>query len=103
MITRIAVALFALYLVHGSENTARDGARLAEDIRREAPKAAVSLCLDHAATCGSLAAKAADMNTGSFLAPSVPPKASAGSTAEAVAPDLYPLPPRRPEGLAKKA
>lgn len=103
MITRIAVALFALYLVHGSENTARDGSRLAEDLRREAPKAAVSLCLDHAATCGTLAAKAADMKTGNLFAPVVLPKDPAAPTAEAVAPDLYPLPPRRPGGLAKRA
>lgn len=98
MITRISVALFALYLVHGSENSARDCARLADEIRREAPKAAVALCLDNAAACGALAGKAGDLMT-----PAAPRTSAAQPTGEPVAAGLYPLPPRRPESLAKKA
>lgn len=98
MITRIAVALFALYCVHGSENSARDSARLAEEIRHEAPKAAVALCLDNAAACGALAAKA-----GGLMTSAVPRDSATPSTSEPIATGLYPLPPRRPQGLAKKA
>lgn len=90
MITRIAAALFALYLVHGSENTARDGARLAGDLQREAPKAALSLCLDNAATCGALVGM-----TGRPVAAAGSGKTSSVSAGEPVEAGLYPLPPRR--------
>ncbi len=98
MITRIAVALFALYCVHGSENSARDGARLAEDIQREVPKAAVSLCLDNVATCSALAGKASGL-----LPPAAPKDSITTAESEPVAAGLYPLPPRRPASFAKKA
>jgi len=90
MITRIAAALFALYLVHGSENTARDGARLAGDLQREAPKAALSLCLDNATTCGALVGM-----TGHLVVPGAPRKTPSVSAGEPVEAGLYPLPPRR--------
>lgn len=98
MITRIAAALFALYLVHGSENTARDGARLVGDLQREAPKAALSLCLDNAATCGALVGM-----TGHLAAPAEAGKTPPVTAGEPVEAGLYPLPPRRPGDFAKKA
>lgn len=55
MITRLGVAILALYLVHGARNGAEDTGRLAAAIRDEAPRAALALCLDHAALCGRAA------------------------------------------------
>lgn len=100
MFMRIAVACFALYCVHGAQNTARDGAALAEssvamarEASAQAPRAALSFCLENQAFC----AKA--VNAGSHEAPApalVPPKVSAPLRESVQAAETYPLPPRRP-------
>lgn len=103
MITRISAALFALYLVHGSENVARDSAALAEQARKDAPSAMIGLCTDHAEACQNIAIKAV---TGSVLPASAPAKPlaagkeagvvkAASHKSEPILTEAYPLPPRR--------
>lgn len=94
MLTRLAVACFALYCVHGAQNSARDvealageSAKLAREAAAEAPRAALAYCLDHQATC----AKAAALTSGpATVAP-----------APVAAEEVYPLPPRRPAAHKK--
>jgi hypothetical protein len=57
MLVRIGVALGALYCIHGGDNVAQEGAALAKAARENAPKAAIALCLDHAAQCTDLGSK----------------------------------------------
>jgi hypothetical protein len=54
MLVRIGVALGALYCMHGGDHVAQDGAALAQSARENAPKAAITLCLDHATQCANL-------------------------------------------------
>jgi hypothetical protein len=113
MLIRISAALFALYLVHGSETaprtdtTSRAGSPLVAEIKAESARTAVSLCLDNPETCRMLVTHAAGIAT--------PPPSPVSHTAEP-APQIrakpvleartpmatdapYPLPPRRPTGL----
>jgi hypothetical protein len=97
MFTRIAVACFALYCVHGAQNSARDGAALAgrgaelmREASAEAPKAALSFCLENAALCAK-AIGAGDAAPVAELTPRTLPVPVEG----------YPLPPRRPSGQKK--
>lgn len=87
MLMRVAVACFALYCVHGAQNSARDvgqlaqdGAQVARDAAAQAPRAALSYCLENQATCAKAAA----------LASAAPPPT-----------EVYPLPPRRPAAHKK--
>jgi len=103
MITRISAALFALYVVHGSENVARDSAALADQARKDAPSTLVGLCTDHAEACQDLAMKAVTAKLGGAMsvtkdtAHSAPPPAAkpAATSVQPVLTEAYPLPPRR--------
>jgi hypothetical protein len=97
MFMKIAAACFALYCVHGAQNTVRDGTVLAEqgtNLARAAsagaPQAALAFCLENQSLCTRAIRGAAHEDT------TTPAKAAALHPAEA-----YPLPPRRPATLKK--
>jgi hypothetical protein len=99
MFMRIAVACFALYCVHGAQNTARDSAALAQqgvtmarEASAQAPKAALSFCLENQTLC----AKAMGAGSAEAPVPVTPPTRAAAAQDE-----TYPLPPRRPASHKK--
>ncbi len=58
MFTRVVVACFAVYCVHGARNTTRDvsalagqGVALAREAAANAPQTAVKFCLENKARC----------------------------------------------------
>lgn len=101
MLMRFSIALMALYLVHGSGHVAGDSARIAADLGKQVPQAAVAYCVDNPDPCRKALRQAASLAT-----PEAPPSTTlqipVADTRAAI--DTYPLPPRRPQaGTPKKA
>lgn len=109
MLWKISAALAALYFIHGSENVARDSARLAQDVRHEAPGAAASLCLDRPALCQHIVKQATGFGGENQAAPAphgVPkPHVDSRGLADPKTPPAilaageFPVPPVRPAAL----
>ncbi len=115
MLWRISAALLALYLVHGAENSARDGARLASDLREEIPQAAVALCTDKPEHCQHLLKQVSGLQVPGLGAPErvvsapiVPPARTPVEAKPHAKPHAaplpfaageFPLPPMRPAAL----
>lgn len=90
MFSRIAVACFALYCVHGSQNSARDVAAISEQGKAavqeavsKAPQAAMKFCLENQTTCVHAA-----QTVSSATAPAQESRLQPQG-------EQYPLPPRR--------
>lgn len=108
MFWRISAALIALYLVHGADNTARDGARLATavsaEVRNGGPQAVVSFCVEKPEICQAALRQASGLTAPEAQLP-VPPADTRTPGIVAVAPTIpvattaFPLPPVRPAGL----
>lgn len=95
MFSRIAVACFALYCVHGAQNSARDvsalaeqGSAMAREASAQAPRAALQFCLENQSVCSQATQAVAGAATPAM------PGAQAHHEARVV--EGYPLPPRRP-------
>lgn len=114
MLTRIAVALTALYLVSNHAGSSGDPRDLVATAGPEASRSALAYCLDNPEPCrkliGTVAGGKAESvaKTESLAKPAETPKAvpSSARAAElppsgAIATEAYPLPPRRPS--AKRA
>jgi hypothetical protein len=106
MLTRITIALVALYLVHNGQNPEGGAGASAVAAGSDLSRAAISHCLDNPEPCRKALGMAAGL--ASPVAPRQPPAqistASPPPTLEApafIATEAYPLPPRRPAG--KKA
>lgn len=111
MLWRISAALVALYIVHGSENTARDSARLASEIGQQVPQAVVAACVDKPEVCQQLLRHVSGPTGASTSAPAVPPSAArpaepalAGIKAPPVpvVSGEFPLPPVRPTSMSAR-
>ncbi|KAF0227809.1 MAG: hypothetical protein FD175_2515 [Beijerinckiaceae bacterium] len=103
MLWKFSAALATLYIIHGSENVARDSARLAQEVRHEAPAAAVSMCLDKPILCQHLIKQATGLGGENQAAPAphgVPkPNADPKAAPLALAAGEFPVPPVRPATL----
>lgn len=101
MLWRISAALFALYLVHGAENVSHDGAKIAAEVRKDAPQALVSLCIENPGICQKALKQVSNVTVPeSTPAPrQIVAPALAGASAVPVATGIFPLPPVRPAGL----
>ena len=109
MLWRISAALAALYFVHGSENLARDSARLASEIRQEAPQAMVAACIDRPEICQQLLRHASGQaSTPVSAATAESPRRDDPAEVGIKAPPLpvvsgeFPLPPLRPSSLSPR-
>lgn len=96
MFSRIAVACFALYCVHGSQNSARDVAALSEqgkaavqEAAAKAPQAALKFCLENQSLCAQTV-EAVSTTSALTREHKVEPMV-----------EPYPLPPRRPQSHKK--
>ena len=113
MLWRISAALAALYFVHGSENLARDSARLASEIRQEAPQAMVAACIDRPEICQQLLRHASGqastpVSASVSAATAESPRRNDPAEVGIKAPPLpvvsgeFPLPPLRPSSLSPR-
>ena len=98
MLGRIAVALFALYLVHGADNVARDAAGIATTIGPGAADRAVAACLDRPSLCREVAGRAGIALPDPRLVAAHDVRPAAIARAE----PAYPLPPVRRIALGRR-